>query len=68
MENFNTSTEYTPTEDERALLDSGQAAIQALQAESQALLRCILRTRNLQGDWTWDGVKFLRAAGATNAQ
>lgn len=44
--------EYVLAPDEKAMLDSISSQVRDLQADAQAVLRCITRIKGLQGNWT----------------
>jgi len=52
--------EYQPDTSEQAMLDAIGSQIQALQSDLQAVLRAICNARKLQGNWTWDGARFVK--------
>jgi len=54
--------EYQPNESERAMVDAIQSEINELAAQQAAVLKAIARANKLNGNWTWDGSKFVKQA------
>jgi hypothetical protein len=52
---------YTLTEDERGMVQPLIDTVNQLQNETQILLRSIIRLRKLEGDWTLQGDRLVRA-------
>lgn len=55
-----TETEYTPSDDERAMIDATQAELQSLNTQLSGIVQGIARARKLLGNWQWDGQKFVK--------
>jgi hypothetical protein len=54
--------EYVLTDDEKGMLQPLIKASEDLQAETQAVLRAVIRLRKLEGNWTLVGDKLVRPA------
>ncbi len=55
------STEYALTADEKAMVLPLVESVSQAQLEVQAILRAIIRVRGLQGQWSLDGDRLVKA-------